>query len=92
MRFKTTGTTDRDNQDTHNWDIWDNWEDYYTKCVSNGVGDHLKLSGYTFDVSSPLILRVKELGRPSKYYLSGYNTEQRRWLRGPCDLLKCFVT
>ena len=32
------------------------------------VGDHLKLSGYTFDVSSSLILIMEELGRQSKYY------------------------
>ena len=32
------------------------------------VGDHLKLSGYTFDVSSSLILIMDELGRQSKYY------------------------
>ena len=32
------------------------------------VGDHLKLSGYTFDVSSSLILILEELGRQSKYY------------------------
>ena len=32
------------------------------------VGDHLKLSGYTCDVSSSLILIMEELGRQSKYY------------------------
>ena len=32
------------------------------------VGDHLKLSGCTFDVSSSLILIMEELGRQSKYY------------------------
>ena len=32
------------------------------------VGDHLRLSGYTFDVSSSLILIMEELGRQSKYY------------------------
>ena len=32
------------------------------------VGDHLKLSGYTFDVSSSSILIMEELGRQSKYY------------------------
>ena len=32
------------------------------------VEDHLKLSGYTFDVSSSLILIMEELGRQSKYY------------------------
>ena len=32
------------------------------------MGDHLKLSGYTFDVSSSLILIMEELGRQSKYY------------------------
>ena len=32
------------------------------------VGGHLKLSGYTFDVSSSSILIMEELGRQSKYY------------------------
>ena len=32
------------------------------------VGNHLKFSGYTLDVSSSSILTMEELGRPSKYY------------------------